>query len=165
MTAPLTPESPCIETRWRLNRNGYGYANRDGRRWMAHRWAWVQANGPIPEGMLVCHHCDNPPCINVEHLFVGTPADNMADRDRKGRQATGDRNGSRLRPDRRPHGAVMRQPKPGSSNGWAKLTEADIPVIRARHQQGETGKDIALSMGLDTSTICRVLKGRSWTHV
>lgn len=66
-------------------RDGYGRIRVDGKSWLAHRFSWVLANGPIPEGMYVCHRCDNPPCINPEHLFLGTQTDNMRDMAAKGR--------------------------------------------------------------------------------
>lgn len=72
-------------------RNGYGYGvlieTVDGQRHerLAHRVAWSEANGPIPAGMVICHHCDNPPCVRPDHLFLGTHADNMADMIAKGR--------------------------------------------------------------------------------
>ena len=53
-----------------------------------HRIAWEAARGPIPEGMVVCHHCDNPPCVNIEHLFLGTQADNLRDMRSKGREGS-----------------------------------------------------------------------------
>ena len=71
----------CIEWTGRCNDGGYGTWGRK----LAHRLAWVEANGPIPAGMCVLHACDNPPCINVDHLWLGTQADNAADRESKGR--------------------------------------------------------------------------------
>ena len=63
----------------------YGLDRINGRNTGAHRAAWIRANGEIPEGLLVCHKCDNGLCVNVEHLFLGTPSDNIQDCIRKGR--------------------------------------------------------------------------------
>jgi len=87
-------DNGCLEWQGARLASGYGLIGR-GRRdeGMAyvHRLAWELAHGPIPDGMFVCHHCDNPPCCNVEHLFLGTHADNMADMVTKGRACGGGR--------------------------------------------------------------------------
>ena len=81
----------CIEYEGRKNHAGYGHLGRtiDGVRktFLAHRYFWEKEHGPIPDGMFVCHHCDNPPCINIDHLFLGTPKDNMRDMIQKALQA------------------------------------------------------------------------------
>lgn len=66
----------------------YGGVWSGGQRWLAHRLAWTEANGPIPDGLCVLHSCDNPRCCNVDHLFLGTQKDNAADMVAKGRHAS-----------------------------------------------------------------------------
>lgn len=81
---------------------GYGQVRINRRTRFAHRVAWEVSNGPIPNGLFVLHRCDNPPCVNPAHLFLGTHQDNMDDMMRKGRKVvlTGDRNGMRKHPER-----------------------------------------------------------------
>lgn len=68
-----------------LTGNGYGKINIDKKYISTHRLAWELVNGPIPEGMHICHTCDTRLCVNPEHLFLGTPKDNAMDREQKGR--------------------------------------------------------------------------------
>ena len=98
LSREFTPEAwrlvPCVLWTKSFTRQGYGQQARGLRRLgtrttvLAHRDAWERERGPIPKGLVVCHHCDNPPCVNVEHLFLGTNADNTRDMIAKGRHAS-----------------------------------------------------------------------------
>lgn len=81
--------SDCIEWTGATTGNGYGQKRSKGKRVKVHRLVWAEANGPIPQGLKVLHTCDNPPCYNLEHLYLGTHAKNMQDMADRGRTANG----------------------------------------------------------------------------
>ncbi len=134
----MSKQTDCIEWDGYRNRKGYGKRKFRGKNWLAHRAAYTEAYGEIPEGMLVCHHCDNPPCVNPEHLFLGTPADNSSDMTAKGRQARGE------------------------ASGKAKLTEDQVRAIRADTRMR---REIAADYGVDSTVVSRIRLRHTWRHV
>jgi hypothetical protein len=138
----INTDTGCVEWVAKARANGgYGVLC-VGRRGQirAHRAAWVLANGLIPQGMYVCHKCDNPLCVNVDHLFIGTARDNMDDKEAKGRGTAP------------PH-------KFGASHHKAKFTEEDFNKIR---DSTEKYGILAERYSVSQKTIWRVKSGKTW---
>lgn len=120
-------------------------------------FAWALINGPIPYGQFVCHHCDNPPCINPAHLFLGTPHANVMDARAKGRLAARGVRGVKVMPHLR--NALSRE---GSHNPRAKLSENDVVKIRSRYAVDVPQKDLAKEYGVAQTTISAVIRNVNW---
>jgi hypothetical protein len=133
---------------------GYGRLRLGGKLWRAHRLAWQCVHGLLADDIKVLHTCDNPPCCNPAHLYAGTQLDNAADRDSKGRGATGDRNGTHTHPE------VVRR---GEKHRSAKLTEAQVLQIRALYRSGNvTQKQLASEYGVKRSSIGGITLRQKW---
>jgi hypothetical protein len=165
---------PCIEWMGITDQNGYGVMSvrdKTTRRIFVHRLAWIIANGTIdPSTPFVCHHCDNPLCCNPEHLFLGTHNDNMADMARKGRAAKGDKNGSRLYPERRERGPIHQKKIYDAAlcceqNPKAKLTNDQTREIIRLYQLGHSGQELAERFGCGRSNIYNIVCGCSWRRL
>lgn len=135
---------------------GYGWLRFRGRPMMAHRVAYLLKNGTLPSDLCVCHHCDNPPCVNPAHLFIGTRADNNRDRDRKGRLGANVGLTMRKYPERRAR---------GERQGSAKLTAAVVRDIRKRAAAGETHRSIARVYGVSKTCVGEIVRRENWAHV
>lgn len=134
--------SPCQLWTGSVDACGYGFKRIEGRLYRAHRIAWQMANGAcIPEGMHVLHKCDDPGCLNPDHLFLGTLQENMADRNSKKRHAHGRR-----------HGNVVLMPE-------------EVVEIRKLWGEGSSKSDIARSFGVSFGCIREIVEGRNWKHL
>lgn len=118
---------------------GYGQFKFGERTVRTHRFLWEQVYGPIPDGLDVLHHCDNPPCVRLDHLFLGTDQDNSDDKVAKRR-----------------HGFGERHPR-------AKLTDAQVAEIRARRAAGERPYKLAREFGVTYMQIWTLTTGRQRT--
>lgn len=124
-----------------LFKGSYGHFYIDRQTYLAHRVAWRYFRGDQPHGLFVCHHCDNPRCVNPEHLFLGTPRDNSQDMVAKGRACVGTR-----KPQHR-------------------LTEDIVTVARQAYRGGAEGTALARRYGVSLWVMYRALAGRTWRHV
>ena len=132
------PNSGCLLWTLAYYPNGYGHASYRGLETCAHRVSWQLHCGPIADGLHVCHKCDNRACVNPDHLFLGTPQDNAADKVAKGRHPRG----------------VMK------CN--AKLSEDTVRAIRSSELGG---RDLARFYGVTESAIRQIKKRKTWAHV
>lgn len=140
----------CWQWTGATNSHGYGQVStggKNGRLVRASRFSWELHNGPIPEGMHVCHRCDNPPCVNPAHLFVGTRSDNIRDCWNKGRGRC-DGGGRR-----------------GSTNGNHRLTEKQVIAIRLAASEGAAQRALARQYKVSKTLIAYIVRRQIWTHI
>ena len=129
-------------------RGGYGAFFSKGKNILAHRYAYELYREKIPSGMFVCHKCDNPPCVNPEHLFLGTNLDNFQDMVKKGRASFVNEH------------RIVR----GEENGLSKLKENQVRKIKqlsATHSQSALSK----MFNCHQTNIHYILSGKTWSHV
>lgn len=139
---PTEPDlGQCWEWQGCTNGRSYGQYRLGKKCWGTHRYAWTITFGEIPDGLGVLHNCDNPSCVNPEHLFLGTQLDNMKDRDNKSRQPRGERLGT------------------------SKLTDEDVRYIRWQLDAGLSPYRIAKTSKVTSATIYSIKKGETWTHI
>lgn len=130
---------------WRNNPNNYGHFMFNGKVYKAHRFSYEMYKGPIPEGLLVCHHCDTPGCVNPEHLFIGTLKDNAIDMVNKGRHKGSAHSGEK--------------------HHNAKLTKEQVILIRKKAENGESIKNLSNLFGITRSHVQNIVNHIAWKHI
>lgn len=128
----------CIMFTGCKNHKGYGLIHYNGKLCHAHRVSYEVFFGKIPEKTYICHTCDNRACVNPNHLFAGSHAENMADMVKKGRSLKGEKSSS------------------------AVLTEASVIKIRSDNR---SQRKIALEYGVSKTTISKIKNRETWTHI
>ena len=141
------PFSGCLIWMGAIRKSGHGIIyHHQGVGELVHRFAWKRKNSAIPNGLCVCHKCDVPSCVNPDHLFLGTHADNMRDMADKGRSRN-----SR-----------------GSANPRAKLSETKVlrmrKMFKMNNKRGSV-TEIAKKFGIGRTTTSAIIRGKRWTHI
>ena len=153
-------ESACWPWTKYCSLQGYGKVKIGDKHYRAHRLTWEIYHGPIPDHMLICHHCDNPPCCNPSHLFIGTAMDNVSDMFSKGRK--------HRRPFKSPspfavgnHGVFL-----GESNGNHKLTKQQVIRIRELFsQKNKTYLELGKEFSTHVTNIKCIVLGKTWRSI
>ena len=133
----------CWEWQGCKVRGGYGAFKVNGKGIRAHRFSYKLAFGPIPDGIYVCHHCDNAKCVKPSHLFLGTQTDNMQDCISKGRFGE----------------------QGGEANGNSKICEDDVREIRRLYSLGITQVWLSKMWGIGRSQTNRIVNREQWKHI
>jgi hypothetical protein len=140
----ITTPDECWEWTARKDKDGYGlFTDKSTGRgpWRANRYAYTMENGEIPSGMLVCHRCDNPACVNPAHLWIGSIKDNNRDKVLKGRGAIGEMNGN------------------------SKMSELDVRAVREMKKEGIPALLLADWYGMSWHRMAKIMNGFSWQHI
>jgi hypothetical protein len=145
---PIMPhmDTPCWEWTASFTTHKYGqlWRREDGYCIVANRASWILHFGEIPDGMLVCHHCDNTKCVRPDHMFLGTNQDNSSDMVKKGRSID----------------------QKGEKNYAAKLTDNDVIQMRLLWESGDCGRDELKNLfNVSKGTINRIMSHRGWKHI
>jgi len=152
----VNEKTGCHEWQAGLTRAGYGQFRVDGKVMKSHRVSWLLHHGEIADGMFVCHHCDNPKCVNPDHLFLGSHDDNMADMRSKGRGVVPSGEWRAIRPE-----SVLR----GENAPSAKLPQSVVQSILADPDTSwGCRKRIAAKHGIAPQHVGRILAGKAWSH-
>lgn len=140
----VDPTGDCWLWTARTTPQGYGqFFVRRGQYYGAHAVSHTLVHGPIPPGGVICHRCDNPPCVNPDHLFLGSQSDNALDMFAKGRAS-------------RTHGTARLN---------ARLDDDAVREIREAHPYHGLIRDLAARFGVSCTTVRKVRNGQKWRHV
>ena len=130
----------CLEWTGATQKGGYAGVSIGGQNYLLHRLVWESVNGPIPDGLVIRHKCNNPPCLNIGHLRLGTQADNIQDRDESGHTTK------------------------GQDHYLAVLTNEDVLTIIGL-KGVEKGTVVAKYFGVTKNTIYSIWRGETWKHL